>query len=105
MVACGMSVLDEGFDAAGLVYWRKRIAKSTRSHRINDAIRRVIEATGVLAGRRRRVVDSTILDDAGATQDTGTQLSSAMRRVARRASGAAELDAVVCSGRDYSAPA
>src|SRR5947209_13001990 len=70
-VACGLSLLDEGFDASSLVYWRKRIAKSTRSHRINDAIRRVIEATGVLAGRRRRVVDSTILDGIVALTESG----------------------------------
>jgi hypothetical protein len=42
-----------------------------------------VEATGVLAGRRRRVVDSTILDDAVATQDTVTQLVAAIRRVRR----------------------
>ena len=53
-VACGLSLLDEGFDPSSLVYWRQRIAKSKRPHRINDAVRQVIEATGVLAGRRRR---------------------------------------------------
>ncbi len=73
-VACGLSLLDEGFDPSSLTYWRRRIASSERPHRINDAIRQVIEATGVLAGRRRRAVDSTILDDAVATQDTVTQL-------------------------------
>ncbi len=66
-VACGLSLLDEGFDPSTLVYWRRRIAKSDRPHRINDAVRQVIEATGVLAGRRRRAVDSTIVDDAVAT--------------------------------------
>ena len=73
------------------MYWRKRIAKSTRPHRINDAIRQVVEAVGVLAGRRRRAVDSTILDDAVATQDTVTQLISAIRRVGRQVPGAAEV--------------
>lgn len=68
-VACGLSLLDEGFDPSSLVYWRRRIAKSERPHRVNDAVRQVIEATGVLRGRRRRAVDSTILDDAVATQD------------------------------------
>ena len=72
--ACGLSLLDEGFDPSSLVYWRRRIAKSERPHRVNDAVRQVIEATGVLSGRRRRAVDSTILDDAVATQDTVTQL-------------------------------
>src|SRR6266478_7713839 len=34
-VACGLAVDDEGFDASTLVYWRRRIAKSERPHRIN----------------------------------------------------------------------
>jgi len=101
-VACGLSLLDEGFDPSSLVYWRKRIAKSDRPHRVNDAIRQVIEATGVLRGRRRRAVDSTILDDAVATQDTVTQLIGAIRRVARQVPGAAEVIAAECTGHDYS---
>jgi IS5 family transposase len=103
-VACGLSLLDEGFDPSSLVYWRRRIAKSKRPHRVNDAVRQVIEATGVLAGRRRRAVDSTILDDAVATQDTITQLIGAIRRVARQVPGAAEVIAAVCTGHDYSGP-
>jgi hypothetical protein len=103
-VACGLSLLDEGFDPSSLVYWRGRIAKSTRPHRINDAIRRVVEQTGVLAGRRRRAVDSTILDDAVATQDTITQLIGAIRRVARQVPGAAAVIAAECTGHDYSTP-
>src|SRR5258707_2400771 len=76
-VACGLAVDDAGFDPSSLVYWRKRIAKSARPHRVNDAVRKVIEQTGVLKGRRRRAVDSTILADGVATQDTITQLVSA----------------------------
>jgi transposase-like protein DUF772/DDE family transposase len=103
-VACGLSLLDEGFDPSTLVYWRRRIATSARPHRINDAVRQVIEATGVLRGRRRRAVDSTILDDAVATQDTVTQLISAIRRVARQVPGAAAVIAAACTGHDYSQP-
>jgi hypothetical protein len=103
-VACGLSLLDEGFDPSSWVYWRKRIAKSDRPHRVNDAIRQVIEATGVLRGRCRRAVDSTILDDAVATQDTVTQLIGAIRRVARQVPGAAEVIAAECTGHDYSRP-
>ena len=103
-VACGLSLLDEGFDPSSLTYWRQRIAKSGRPHRINDAIRQVIEATGVLAGRRRRAVDSTILDDAVATQDTVTQLISAIRRVGRQVPGGGEVIAAVCTGHDYTQP-
>jgi Transposase DDE domain len=84
------------------VYWRKRIAKSERPHRVNDAVRKVVEQTGILRGRRRRAVDSTILDDAVATQDTVTQLVSAIRKVAREVPGAAEQIAQVCTGHDYS---
>ena len=101
-VACGLSLMDEGFDPSSLVYWRRRIAKSQRPHRINDAVRQVIEATGVLGGRRRRAVDSTILDDAVATQDTITQLIGAIRRVGREVPGAGEVIAAVCTGHDYS---
>lgn len=103
-VACGLSLLDEGFDPSSLTYWRRRIARSRRPHRINDAVRQVIEQTGVLRGRRRRAVDSTILDDAVATQDTVTQLIGAIRRVARQVPGAAEVIAAECTGHDYSRP-
>ena len=103
-VACGLSLLDEGFDPSTLTYWRRRIATSERPHRINDAIRRVIEATGLLRGRRRRTVDSTIVDDAVATQDTVTQLIGAIRRVAREVPGAAAVIAAECTGHDYSKP-
>src|SRR5689334_5251564 len=103
-VACGLSLLDEGFDPSSLTYWRRRIATSARPHRINDAIRRVGEQTGVLRGRRRRAVDSTILDDAVATQDTVTQLISAIRRVARQVPGAAAVIAAECTGHDYTDP-
>jgi adenine/guanine phosphoribosyltransferase-like PRPP-binding protein len=49
-------------------------------------------------------VDSTILDDAVATQDTVTQLVSAVRRVAREVPGAAAVIAAECTGHDYSQP-
>jgi hypothetical protein len=103
-VAIGVSLDDKGFDPSTLVYWRNRIAKSARPHRVNDAVRKVIEETGVLKGRRRRAVDSTILADAVATQDTVTQLVSAIRRVAREVPGAAEQVAAVCTGHDYGKP-
>ena len=93
-----------GFDPSTLAYWRGRIARSERPHRINGAIRTVVEQTGILAGRRRRAVDSTILADAVATQDTVTQLISAIRKVAREVPGAAEQIAKVCTGHDYSVP-
>ena len=72
-VATGMALDDPGFDASTLVYWRRRLVNSQRPHRINDAVKDVIEQTGILRGRRKRAVDSTILSDAVATQDTVTQ--------------------------------
>src|SRR6202171_2908611 len=78
-VATGMALDHNGFDPTTLVYWRNRLAKSQRPHRINEAVRRVVAETGVLRGRRKRAVDSTILADAGATQDTVTQLIAALR--------------------------
>jgi hypothetical protein len=103
-VAIGAPLDDRGFDPSTLVYWRRRLAKSQRPHRINDAVRKVIGQTGVLKGRHRRAVDSTILADAVATQDTITQLVSAIRRVAREVPGAAGQIAAVCTGHDYSRP-
>jgi hypothetical protein len=100
-VATGMALDEAGFHPSTLVYWRQRLARSARPHRINDAVKRVVQATGVLAGRRRRVVDSTILADAVATQDTVTQLVAAIRRVARQVPGAAAQIAAVCTGHDY----
>src|SRR5690348_1554798 len=102
--AIGASLDDPGFDPSSLVYWRNRIAKSERPHRVNDAVKTVIGQTGILKGRRRRAVDSTILADAVATQDTVTQLISAIRRVRREVPGAGEQIAAVCTGHDYSAP-
>jgi hypothetical protein len=103
-VACGMALDDKGFHPSTLTYWRRRLAASARPHRINDAVRQVVEATGILRGGRRRAVDSTILADAVATQDTITQLIAAIRRVARQVPGAAEQIAAVCTGHDYSQP-
>ncbi|ORV71405.1 hypothetical protein AWC07_04870, partial [Mycobacterium gastri] len=102
-VACGRSLSQTSFDPSTLVYWRKRIAASDRPDRVFDAVARVIAETAVLRGRRKRCVDSTVFDDAVATQDTVTQLVAAMRKVARCVPGAEGVIARV--GRlDYSKP-
>jgi transposase len=82
-VACGLALDDPGFDFTVLTYWRTRLRQSQRPQRIFEAIRTVVEATGVLKTKHRRAIDSSILDDAVATQDTVTQLISAIRRVRR----------------------
>jgi hypothetical protein len=57
----------------------------------------VIAETGILTGRRKRCVDSTVFEDAVATQDTVTQVVAAIRRVARAVPGAGEVVARVCA--------
>src|SRR5512132_103640 len=69
-----------------------------RPERIFETVRAVIAQTGVLAGRHRRALDSTLLDDAVATQDTVTQLVGAIRRVRRLVPAAAML---VLGAHDY----
>jgi len=90
-VACGLALDDEGFDYSVLTYWRARLRTSERPERIFDAVREVVAATGVLKGKTRRALDSTLLDDAVATQDTVTQLIAAIRRVRKVVPGAAEV--------------
>jgi hypothetical protein len=102
-VACGRSLTETSFDPSTLVHWRKRIAKSKHPDRVFDAVVRVIAETGVLSGRRKRCVDSTVFDDAVATQDTVTQLVAAMRRVARVVPDAREVIARVAK-LDYAKP-
>jgi hypothetical protein len=55
-IACGLRLDDEGFHPTVLVYWRDRIRASQRPKRIFDAVRQVVEATGVLAGQRWRTM-------------------------------------------------
>ncbi len=86
--ACGFVLGDKGVHPSTLTYWRRRLAASDRPHRIFEVVREVITATGVLTGKNRRALDSTVLDDAVARQDTVTQLIEAMRRVAREVDGA-----------------
>ena len=57
--------------------------------------------TGVLKGKRRRAVDSTVLDDAVARQDTITQLIAGIRRFGRDVPGGQELLATQATGYDY----
>jgi len=97
-VAAGLALTDEGFDYSVLTYWRTRLRASDRPDRIFDAVRKVVEATGVLQGKTRRALDSTLLDDAVATQDTVTQLISAIRRTRRLIPHAA---AVSVTSHDY----
>lgn len=100
-VACGLALDDEGFHPTTLTYWRNRLRASDRPERLFDAVRQVVAETGVLKGRSRRALDSTVLDDAVATQDTVTQLVSQIRRVRRLVPAAAEVEV---AAHDYSQP-
>jgi hypothetical protein len=100
-VACGLSLDHEGFHPTTLTYWRRRLAASGRPDRIFDAVRAVAAQTGVLAGKAMRALDSVVLDDAVATQDTVTQLIAAIRRVSREVPGAAAVIAQQCRAHDY----
>ena len=102
-VACGRSLTQSSFDPSTLVYWRKRIAASDHPDRVFDAVAAVIGEVGILRCRRKRCVDSTVFDDAVATQDTVTQLVAAMRKVARLVPGAPSVIERVAR-LDYSKP-
>lgn len=102
--ALGLPVTAGSFHATTLTYWRRRLAASACPNRIFDAVRDVIAQTGVLKGKTRRALDSTILDDAVATQDTVTQLIAAIRRVRREVPGAADVVTRVCIAHDYDDP-
>jgi IS5 family transposase len=103
--ACGLAITDTAFDPSTLTYWRRRLAASDRPERIFEVVAAVIAESGAVTGKTRRALDSTILDDAVARQDTVTQLIAAIRRVAREVPGGVEVvTAVATSGYDYSRP-
>ena len=106
--ACGYAVDAKGFDSSTLTYWRRRLAASENPQRIFEVVRQVIAETGAVKTKTRRALDSTVLDDAVARQDTITQLIAQIRRVGREVPGAKELIASECTrlaamcGHDYS---
>jgi hypothetical protein len=102
--ACGLGLLDPGFHPSLLTYFRRRLARSDDPGRLFAKVKEVIAATGVLAGKHRRALDSTVLDDAVATQDTVIQVVAAVRRVIREVPGAARAAAAVCTAHDYRDP-
>lgn len=101
--ACGFALTQTAFHPTVLTYWRRRLAASERPHRIFEAVSEVIAESGALSGRKRRAIDSTILEDAVARQDTVTQLIAQIRRVGREIPGAGVIVAAL-PGHDYSQP-
>lgn len=102
--AIGWPLAQAAFHDTTLTYWRRRLAGSAEPNRIFTVVQQVIAETGALKGKTRRALDSTILDDAVATQDTVTQLVAAVRRVAREVPGAAQVIVEVTSAHDYDDP-
>ncbi|MFJ3928605.1 IS1182 family transposase, partial [Streptomyces sp. NPDC090022] len=102
--ACGLGLQDMAFDPSLLTYFRRRLRRSADPTRIFTRVKEVVAATGVLKGKRRRALDSTVLDDAVATQDTVTQIISAIRRVIREVPGAQEVADRWCTAHDYTDP-
>ena len=95
--AAGLGIDDEGFDASVLTLWRQRLRASEHPERIFDAVREVAAECGALSKRTRRALDSTVLYDAVATQDTVTMIGAQIRRVRKLAPRAAAL----VLGHDY----
>ena len=70
-----------GFVHTVLVDMRERLRHSERPNRIFDAVLEVAKDAGPIG--RKRVLDSTALYDAVATQDTVTMIRSALRGLLR----------------------
>src|SRR5262249_61370378 len=73
-VAIGAALDDAGVDPSTLVYWRRRIAKSARPHRGNDAGRKVVEETGDGGGGRGRAEGAPVTGHPGGPRGPETQL-------------------------------
>jgi hypothetical protein len=78
--AAGLAVGAGAFHPTVLVGMRNRLRASDRPRRLFDDVTTTARAAGLLRGRRR-VLDSTPLFDAVATQDTVIQLRAAIRKV------------------------
>ena len=78
--AAGLTTGAEPFHPTVLVGMRNRLRASDRRHRLHEDTLIPARESGALKGRAR-VLDSTALYDAVATQDTVTQLRAAIRKV------------------------
>ena len=78
--AAGLTVGAGAFHPTVLVGMRNRLRASDRPRRLFEDVNATARTAGLLRGRRR-VIDSTPLFDAVATQDTVIQLRAAIRKV------------------------
>lgn len=92
-----------GFVHTVLVDMRARLRRSVKPDRIFEAVVEVAKEAGLVG--RKRVLDSTALYDAVATQDTVTLIRSSIRGLLRAVDEAlaAELRAVLKRDDDYAA--
>lgn len=99
--AGGLDFDYSGFVHTVLVGMRARLRDSDRPNRIFEAVLKVAKKAGLVG--RKRVLDSTALYDAVATQDTVTLVRSAIRGTLRAADAdlADELRAVLKRDDDY----
>ena len=89
--AAGLALGDGAFHPTVLVLWRNRLRASDGPDRVFDAVRELVAATGAVSGKERRVLDSTVLDDAVARQGTVTMLRVQMRRLRKLVPQLAEV--------------
>ncbi|MCU4185920.1 transposase [Acidiferrimicrobium sp. IK] len=80
--AAGLPTGAESFHPTTLVGLRNRLRASARPRRLFEDTKAAAVEAGVM-GRRVRVLDSTPIYDSVATQDTVTQLRSAIRKLLR----------------------
>jgi hypothetical protein len=78
--AAGLAVDAGAFHSTLLVGMRNRLRGSKRPRRLFEDVKAVAKAAGLLRGRNR-VLDSTPVYDAVATQDTVTQLRAVIRKL------------------------
>jgi hypothetical protein len=78
--AAGVAIGAEAFHPTVLVGARNRLRSSERPRRLFEDTKVVAKATGAL-GQRARVLDSTPVYDAVATEDTVTQVRASIRKL------------------------
>ncbi|MGH9095797.1 MAG: IS1182 family transposase [Acidimicrobiales bacterium] len=78
--ACGVDVGAVAFHSTALVGQRNRLRASARPRRLFEDTKVVAKETGAMKGRAR-VLDSTPIFDAVATEDTVTQLRASIRKL------------------------
>ena len=102
--AGGLAYDEPGFVHTVLVDMRARLRRSARPNRIFETALSVAQSAGLVG--RKRVLDSTPLYDAVATQDTVTLVRSAIRSVLAVADAemAARLRSLCRRDDDYRAP-